>query len=25
MHYKQIMERLCKHYPPNHGDFRDSR
>ncbi|OXB79920.1 UNVERIFIED_CONTAM: hypothetical protein H355_000950 [Colinus virginianus] len=25
MHYKQIMERLCKHYPPNHADFRDSR
>ncbi|XP_070607303.1 FERM, ARHGEF and pleckstrin domain-containing protein 1 isoform X2 [Erythrolamprus reginae] len=25
MHYKQIMERLCKHYPPNYGDFRDSR
>ncbi|XP_053167077.1 FERM, ARHGEF and pleckstrin domain-containing protein 1 isoform X2 [Hemicordylus capensis] len=25
MHYKQIMERLCKHYPPNNVDFRDSR
>ncbi|XP_041438343.1 FERM, ARHGEF and pleckstrin domain-containing protein 1-like [Xenopus laevis] len=25
MHYKQIMERLCKHYPPNDVDFRDSR
>ncbi|XP_053311325.1 FERM, ARHGEF and pleckstrin domain-containing protein 1 isoform X3 [Spea bombifrons] len=25
MHYKQIMERLCKHYSPNHPDFRDSR
>ncbi|XP_010281873.1 PREDICTED: FERM, RhoGEF and pleckstrin domain-containing protein 1-like [Phaethon lepturus] len=25
MHYKQIMERLCKHYPPSHVDFRDSR
>ncbi|XP_018105359.1 FERM, ARHGEF and pleckstrin domain-containing protein 1 isoform X1 [Xenopus laevis] len=25
MHYKQIMERLCKHYSPNHVDFRDSR
>ncbi|KAH0624508.1 hypothetical protein JD844_032057 [Phrynosoma platyrhinos] len=25
MHYKQIMERLCKYYPPNHMDFRDSR
>ncbi|XP_060089621.1 FERM, ARHGEF and pleckstrin domain-containing protein 1 isoform X2 [Heteronotia binoei] len=25
MHYKQIMEKLCKHYPPNHVDFRDSR
>lgn len=25
MHYKQILERLCKHYPPSHVDFRDSR
>ncbi|PIO35224.1 hypothetical protein AB205_0044130, partial [Aquarana catesbeiana] len=25
MHYKQIMERLCKHYSPNHTDFRDTR
>ncbi|XP_053563799.1 FERM, ARHGEF and pleckstrin domain-containing protein 1 [Bombina bombina] len=25
MHYKQVMERLCKHYSPNHVDFRDSR
>ncbi|KAJ8350265.1 hypothetical protein SKAU_G00253950 [Synaphobranchus kaupii] len=25
MHYKQILERLCKHYPPTHQDFRDSR
>ncbi|XP_069826795.1 FERM, ARHGEF and pleckstrin domain-containing protein 1 isoform X2 [Dendropsophus ebraccatus] len=25
MHYKQIMERLCKHYSPNHVDFRDTR
>uniref|UniRef100_A0A9J7Y557 FERM, ARHGEF and pleckstrin domain-containing protein 1 n=1 Tax=Cyprinus carpio carpio TaxID=630221 RepID=A0A9J7Y557_CYPCA len=25
MHYKQILERLCKHYPPTHADFRDSR
>ncbi|XP_073425649.1 FERM, ARHGEF and pleckstrin domain-containing protein 1 isoform X4 [Dendrobates tinctorius] len=25
MHYKQIMERLCKHYSPNHADFRDTR
>ncbi|XP_072332200.1 LOW QUALITY PROTEIN: FERM, ARHGEF and pleckstrin domain-containing protein 1-like [Scyliorhinus torazame] len=25
MHYKQILERLCKHYPPTHVDFRDSR
>ncbi|XP_051882737.1 FERM, ARHGEF and pleckstrin domain-containing protein 1 isoform X1 [Pristis pectinata] len=25
MHYKQILERLCKHYPPSHTDFRDSR
>ena len=24
-HYKQILERLCKHYPPTHGDFRDCR
>ncbi|XP_075708525.1 FERM, ARHGEF and pleckstrin domain-containing protein 1 isoform X2 [Rhinoderma darwinii] len=25
MHYKQIMERLCKHYSPNNVDFRDTR
>ncbi|KAL2310757.1 hypothetical protein Nmel_002424 [Mimus melanotis] len=25
MHYKQIMERLCKHYHPSSIDFRDSR
>uniref|UniRef100_A0A803VGY8 FERM, ARHGEF and pleckstrin domain-containing protein 1 n=1 Tax=Ficedula albicollis TaxID=59894 RepID=A0A803VGY8_FICAL len=25
MHYKQIMERLCKHYHPSNVDFRDSR
>ncbi|XP_052378954.1 FERM, ARHGEF and pleckstrin domain-containing protein 1-like isoform X2 [Oncorhynchus keta] len=25
MHYKQILERLCKHYPPAHVDFRDCR
>ncbi|XP_062384374.1 FERM, ARHGEF and pleckstrin domain-containing protein 1 isoform X1 [Sardina pilchardus] len=25
MHYKLILERLCKHYPPTHDDFRDSR
>ncbi|XP_052448988.1 FERM, ARHGEF and pleckstrin domain-containing protein 1-like isoform X1 [Carassius gibelio] len=25
IHYKQILERLCKHYPPTHDDFRDSR
>ncbi|XP_004704331.1 FERM, ARHGEF and pleckstrin domain-containing protein 1 [Echinops telfairi] len=25
MHYKQILERLCKHHPPNHTDFRDCR
>uniref|UniRef100_A0AAY4D3E0 FERM, ARHGEF and pleckstrin domain-containing protein 1 n=1 Tax=Denticeps clupeoides TaxID=299321 RepID=A0AAY4D3E0_9TELE len=25
LHYKQILERLCKHYPPTHGDFRDCR
>ncbi|XP_036400732.1 FERM, ARHGEF and pleckstrin domain-containing protein 1-like isoform X2 [Megalops cyprinoides] len=25
MHYKQILERLCKHYPATHADFRDSR
>uniref|UniRef100_A0AAZ3R0F4 FERM, ARHGEF and pleckstrin domain-containing protein 1 n=1 Tax=Oncorhynchus tshawytscha TaxID=74940 RepID=A0AAZ3R0F4_ONCTS len=24
LHYKLILERLCKHYPP-HQDFRDSR
>ena len=25
MHYKQVLERLCKHYPPSHADFRDCR
>uniref|UniRef100_A0A8C6CUA8 FERM, ARHGEF and pleckstrin domain-containing protein 1 n=1 Tax=Moschus moschiferus TaxID=68415 RepID=A0A8C6CUA8_MOSMO len=25
MHYKQVLERLCKHYPPSHSDFRDCR
>ncbi|XP_041933755.1 FERM, ARHGEF and pleckstrin domain-containing protein 1 isoform X1 [Alosa sapidissima] len=25
LHYKQILERLCKHYPPTHADFRDCR
>ncbi|XP_034006950.1 FERM, ARHGEF and pleckstrin domain-containing protein 1-like isoform X3 [Trematomus bernacchii] len=25
LHYKLILERLCKHYPPTHEDFRDSR
>ncbi|XP_069746442.1 FERM, ARHGEF and pleckstrin domain-containing protein 1-like isoform X2 [Narcine bancroftii] len=25
MHYKQVLERLCKHYLPSHVDFRDSR
>ncbi|XP_051993179.1 FERM, ARHGEF and pleckstrin domain-containing protein 1-like isoform X3 [Xyrauchen texanus] len=25
LHYKQILERLCKHYSPTHDDFRDSR
>ncbi|XP_023445491.1 FERM, ARHGEF and pleckstrin domain-containing protein 1 isoform X1 [Dasypus novemcinctus] len=25
MHYKQILERLCKHHPPSHADFRDCR
>ncbi|XP_023698321.2 FERM, ARHGEF and pleckstrin domain-containing protein 1-like isoform X2 [Paramormyrops kingsleyae] len=25
MHYKQILQRLCKHYPATHEDFRDSR
>ncbi|XP_056145077.1 FERM, ARHGEF and pleckstrin domain-containing protein 1 [Lampris incognitus] len=25
MHYKQILGRLCKHYPPTHVDFRDCR
>ncbi|XP_029112633.1 FERM, ARHGEF and pleckstrin domain-containing protein 1-like isoform X4 [Scleropages formosus] len=25
VHYKQLLERLCKHYPPTHVDFRDSR
>ncbi|XP_030641780.1 FERM, ARHGEF and pleckstrin domain-containing protein 1 [Chanos chanos] len=25
LHYKQILERLCKHYPATHDDFRDCR
>ncbi|XP_077014675.1 FERM, ARHGEF and pleckstrin domain-containing protein 1 isoform X2 [Tamandua tetradactyla] len=25
VHYKQILERLCKHHPPSHADFRDCR
>lgn len=25
LHYKQILDRLCKHYPPTHADFRDCR
>ncbi|XP_055086819.1 FERM, ARHGEF and pleckstrin domain-containing protein 1-like isoform X1 [Periophthalmus magnuspinnatus] len=25
IHYKQILERLCKHYPATHVDFRDCR
>ncbi|XP_047210973.1 FERM, ARHGEF and pleckstrin domain-containing protein 1-like isoform X2 [Girardinichthys multiradiatus] len=25
LHYKLILERLCKHYPPTHEDFRHSR
>uniref|UniRef100_A0A8C0T433 FERM, ARHGEF and pleckstrin domain-containing protein 1 n=1 Tax=Canis lupus familiaris TaxID=9615 RepID=A0A8C0T433_CANLF len=25
MHYKQVLERLCKHHPPSHPDFRDCR
>ncbi|XP_029303413.1 FERM, ARHGEF and pleckstrin domain-containing protein 1-like isoform X2 [Cottoperca gobio] len=25
LHYKLILERLCKHYPPTHEDFRDCR
>ncbi|XP_053521328.1 FERM, ARHGEF and pleckstrin domain-containing protein 1 [Artibeus jamaicensis] len=25
MHYKQVLERLCKHQPPSHNDFRDCR
>uniref|UniRef100_A0A8C6M5Z8 FERM, ARHGEF and pleckstrin domain-containing protein 1 n=1 Tax=Nothobranchius furzeri TaxID=105023 RepID=A0A8C6M5Z8_NOTFU len=25
VHYKQILERLCKHYPATHVDFRDCR
>uniref|UniRef100_A0A4W4GLD6 FERM, ARHGEF and pleckstrin domain-containing protein 1 n=1 Tax=Electrophorus electricus TaxID=8005 RepID=A0A4W4GLD6_ELEEL len=24
LHYKQILERLCKHYPATQPDFRDS-
>ncbi|RVE75537.1 hypothetical protein OJAV_G00017650 [Oryzias javanicus] len=25
LHYKLLLERLCKHYPPTHRDFRDCR
>ncbi|XP_078065385.1 FERM, ARHGEF and pleckstrin domain-containing protein 2 isoform X5 [Mustelus asterias] len=25
MHYKLILERLCKHYHPDHRDYRDCR
>ncbi|XP_005374138.1 PREDICTED: FERM, RhoGEF and pleckstrin domain-containing protein 1 isoform X2 [Chinchilla lanigera] len=25
MHYKQVLERLCKYHPPSHADFRDCR
>lgn len=25
VHYKQILERLCKHYAATHADFRDCR
>ncbi|XP_072304759.1 FERM, ARHGEF and pleckstrin domain-containing protein 1-like isoform X2 [Eucyclogobius newberryi] len=25
LHYKLILERLCKHYAPTHEDFRDCR
>uniref|UniRef100_A0A3Q2Z5L5 FERM, ARHGEF and pleckstrin domain-containing protein 1 n=1 Tax=Hippocampus comes TaxID=109280 RepID=A0A3Q2Z5L5_HIPCM len=25
IHYKHILERLCKHYPATHVDFRDCR
>ncbi|KAM9766721.1 FERM, ARHGEF and pleckstrin domain-containing protein 1-like isoform 2-T2 [Menidia menidia] len=25
LHYKLILERFCKHYPPTHEDFRDCR
>uniref|UniRef100_A0A8C5VHP9 FERM, ARHGEF and pleckstrin domain-containing protein 1 n=1 Tax=Microcebus murinus TaxID=30608 RepID=A0A8C5VHP9_MICMU len=25
MHYKQVLERLCKHHPASHPDFRDCR
>ncbi|CAL8307391.1 unnamed protein product [Merluccius merluccius] len=25
LHYKLLLERLCKHYAPTHQDFRDSR
>ncbi|KAM6179694.1 FERM, ARHGEF and pleckstrin domain-containing protein 1 isoform 2-T2 [Erethizon dorsatum] len=25
MHYKQVLERLCKQHPPSHADFRDCR
>uniref|UniRef100_A0A6Q2ZKJ2 FERM, ARHGEF and pleckstrin domain-containing protein 1 n=1 Tax=Esox lucius TaxID=8010 RepID=A0A6Q2ZKJ2_ESOLU len=25
LHYRLILEKLCRHYPPTHQDFRDSR
>ncbi|KAL2081634.1 hypothetical protein ACEWY4_023487 [Coilia grayii] len=25
LHYKQILERLCKHYPSAHPDYKDCR
>ncbi|XP_032170954.1 FERM, ARHGEF and pleckstrin domain-containing protein 1 isoform X2 [Mustela erminea] len=25
VHYKRLLERLCKHHPPHHADFRDCR
>uniref|UniRef100_A0A8C2DTY6 FERM, ARHGEF and pleckstrin domain-containing protein 1 n=1 Tax=Cyprinus carpio TaxID=7962 RepID=A0A8C2DTY6_CYPCA len=25
LHYRQILDRLCKHYPPTHTDYSDCR
>ncbi|KAL0183696.1 hypothetical protein M9458_019392, partial [Cirrhinus mrigala] len=25
LHYRQILDRLCKHYQPTHSDYSDCR